>query len=100
MATYAVSFHLKKDSTYNDRYHSLMEEIEKSTVIWAETTSFCLVRSSKTLATFTSSLFLTDFNPLKDKLLVMEVGGVDASARGDIERRADLRSLLPSVTIR
>ena len=100
MATYAVSFHLKKDRTYNDRYDSLMEEIEKSTLIWVETTSFCLVRSGKTLATFTSSLYMTAFDPSKDKLLVMDVGDVNATARGDIEYPATLRSLIPSVTIR
>ena len=99
MATYAVSFHLKKDSSYETRYGSLMEEIRKSSTVWDETTSFCLVERSESLSVFTSKLYMTDFSPSRDKLLVMSVKEVAASARGDINYPATLRSLLPSIDI-
>lgn len=100
MATYAVSFDIKYDKTYSDRYSSLMDEIGKCSRVWDETTSFCLCETAETPEAFERKLFLSNFNTITDKMLVMDVRYDDAIARGKIDYPATLRSLLPSVDVK
>lgn len=49
--TYFVSFVIRNDSTYSDRYEGLMEALRglSPTVWWAETTSFILLESDQSI---------------------------------------------------
>lgn len=91
---YAVSFELRKDSSYNERYQSLMDELGKGTEgLWAETTSFILVRSSEDIATFADRLYFSSkLIDTKDILLVFDHNCSAAIARGPISYPATLES--------
>jgi hypothetical protein len=99
MTTYAVSFDLKSDTTYDDRYKSLMAEIKKGTQrTWEDTTSFVLVDSAETLSGFESRIYInSSFDASKDKLLVMDVTGNSAIFRGKTTYPHTLSTLLPKV---
>ena len=99
MATYAISFNLHYDSTYSDRYDSLMKAIRSSATVWEETTSFALVESSKSLTIFEIDLYLSKFDATKDILVVIDVTNCAAEARGKIADKTKLRKLLPNITI-
>ena len=100
MFTYAVSFTIHSDSDHSRRYTSLMSEIRKSGKVWAETTSFCLVETIEQIADFERRLYLTDFLPSRDRLLVLNVQDDVAIARGDIQYPSLLRSLVPRVQVK
>ncbi|MGB6080213.1 MAG: hypothetical protein WBF99_12215 [Xanthobacteraceae bacterium] len=100
MATYAVSFDLKYDDTYSDRYDSFMKKIRESRKIWYETTSFVLVETTFSLSDFEQGLYLTLFSASKDKMLVMDVSWNNAIARGPIEDKKTLSELLPGIQIK
>lgn len=93
MPSYVVSFDLASNSTYGDRYRSLMEQIRKapSTSAWTETTSFALVATTETLATFADRLyFSSSVNAITDKLLVFNPATSEAVVRGPIQYPATL----------
>ena len=99
MATYAISFNLDYNSTYSDRYQSLMEAIRRCPKVWEETTSFALVESAETLEELERRLFLSKYSSATDLLLVIKVSYDDAIARGPIKDKDKLRALLPGITI-
>lgn len=74
MPHYAVSYDIHYDDTYSSRYESLVNEINKSPSksVWGETTSFALVETTESLAVFALRLYLSEFSPSKDKLLVVD----------------------------
>lgn len=81
---YAVSFELKSDDSYSERYASLMEQLNLDTTnYWDETTSVVLVKSNETIEAFEDRLY---FDSLlikeKDKLLVIDHANSSAVARG------------------
>jgi len=49
MSLFAISFRIHEDSTYETRYESLVEQIQKEAVdnTWEETTSFYLIESEQ-----------------------------------------------------
>lgn len=99
MQTYAVSFKLASNSTYNARYESLMSQIRACDTVWTETTSFALVSSNETLGELENRLYYgTDLLASIDLLMVINVSGDPATFRGTNSYPHTLRSLLPNIT--
>jgi hypothetical protein len=97
MATYAVSFTIKWNDTYNERYDSFMEQIRKCKTVWTETTSFALVETDEKIVDFEFRLWLSKFNSTTDSLLVIDASYDDATIRGPAGNRATLKKLLPGI---
>jgi hypothetical protein len=90
---YALSFELKTDSTYTQRYNSLMHEIRQTpnAAVWAETTSFVLLRSTEDIATLADRLYFKSLLiASKDMLLVIDHATSACIARGPFEYPATL----------
>ena len=88
MPSYGVSFELASDSTYRDRYQSLMRQIDisKANPAWDETTSFALVQTSESLDAFATRLYInTLVSSATDILLVFDPATSSAIARGPIK---------------
>jgi hypothetical protein len=99
MATYAVTFDLKYDTSesYGARYASFMEAIRKCSSVWTATTSFALVQTSEALEDFERRLYLTRFDVTKDQMVVIDVSYDSAISRGAIKEPQKLASLLPGI---
>jgi hypothetical protein len=99
MPTYAITFTIDYDTheSWNRRYDSFMTAVRQCPVVWLETTSFCLVQTSETLAALEQRLWLTSFDSTKDKMVVINVSYDDAICRGAIKDRAKLETLLPGI---
>lgn len=100
MATYAISFCLAADSTYSERYQSLMDVVRSFPTVWEETTSFALVESSLSLEEVERLLYLSKFSPSNDKMLVINVTSDACIGRGKIEYPYTLGKLMPSIEIK
>ena len=99
MATYAISFEIKSDSTYSKRYQSLMAQVHKCSIVWTETTSFALVQTPESLEDLELRLFVqSEISHLRDKLLVINVTNIPGIFRGVNEMPATLARLMPLVT--
>ena len=88
MPSYGVSFELESNSTYSERYQSLMRQINiaQSNPAWDETTSFALVKTAETLEAFALRLYLkTLVSSATDILLVFDPATGTAIARGPIK---------------
>lgn len=95
MPHYAVTFVLKSDSDYADRYDSLMDQINAhpSKMVWSETTSFALVETTEGLETFADRIyFQSSVMSSKDKLVVIDHLNGNAVARGPIQYPNTLKS--------
>jgi hypothetical protein len=86
MANFLVSFRLEENSTYQVRYDSLMEEINKlrtSTTVWDETTSLCIFEANGTAASVCEHLYLTSKVMCPpDILVVVDVGQRTVAQKG------------------
>lgn len=100
MNVFAISFSIKFDTTYGERYDSLMTAIRKCNRLWEETTSFCLVGTNESLTMLEHRLYMTEFSPSRDKLLIIDVGFDRAVARGNISYPATLKGLLPNCDVK
>lgn len=92
---YAISFEIKADATYVTRYNSLMEQIRKTpnAAVWAETTSFVLLRSSENIEELADRLyFSSSLLVSKDMLLVIDHASSACVARGPFEFPATLKN--------
>jgi hypothetical protein len=100
---YAISFELKSDSDYSERYQSLMDEIRKTPGnpgVWTETTSFVLLRSAETIDVLEHRLYYrSKLNAAKDKLLVIDHHSGVAVARGPIEYPNTLKAHFKSCVV-
>lgn len=88
MYQYAVSFSIKSDATYGERYNSLMEQIEKGSIdtSWDETTSFVLVANTEKIEAFANRLYVhSSIDATKDILLVIDHINSVAVARGPVK---------------
>lgn len=101
---YAISFELKADSTYSERYQSLMDEIRKTPGdpgLWTETTSFALIRSNEKIDDLDHRLYVkTSFDHTRDRILIIDHANNVAIARGKIEYPATLKSHFKSCVIK
>jgi hypothetical protein len=93
---YAISFEIKADSTYTKRYNSLMDQIRQTpgnAMIWAETTSFVLLRSSEKIDVLAHRLYYdSELLDSKDMLLVIDHTASACVARGPFEYPNTLKS--------
>lgn len=97
MSTYAISFHLEYNSTYTERYTSLMAAIRQCAKVWEETTSFAIVETHETLDTLERRLWLSQFSSATDILMVIDISYDSCTIRGAAKKRAILKSILPQV---
>lgn len=101
---YAISFDLKADSDYSERYKSLMAEIGKTpgmTGVWGETTAFILLRSDEKIDALEHRLYFnTKLNSAKDKLLIIDHASNVAVARGPFQYQATLKAHFKSCVIK
>jgi hypothetical protein len=49
MAVFLVSFEIRYDHTYQERYRSFVKEVQKSSPWWAESTTFIVVETNETI---------------------------------------------------
>lgn len=92
---YAISFDIHYDNTYTKRYDSLMAAIMATPngAVWAETTSFVLLRSSEDIGTLADRLYYSsDLLDTKDMLLVFDHTASACIARGPFKYPALLKS--------
>lgn len=86
MAIFAISFRIREDSTYEERYDSLVEEIKKEAAgssTWEETTSFFLIESSKGSKSLCNDLYNnSQIVESKDVLLVINLSAKAYAQRG------------------
>lgn len=100
MATYAVVFDIKVDSTHKARRDSLTEQIGRSSTYWDGATSFAIVRSSESIEAFSDRLYReSKIVELKDLLLVVDLDSQEARARGPIANARTLKLLLPQLSL-
>lgn len=88
MYQYAISFSIKSDATYGERYNSLMAQIEKGSIetSWDETTSFVLVANIEAIEVFANRLYVHSLiDATKDILLVIDHANSVAIARGPVK---------------
>ena len=87
MGNFLVSFELRSDHDYAERYKSLTEQIKaKPTEYhWDETTSFAAIETPETIHELASRLYLdTKVNSQKDILLVIDPATSHCIALGPI----------------
>lgn len=88
MAVFAVSFDLEYDANYQSRYSSFMEQVKKTGDWWADTTSFVVVRTSESIDSFCSRIYIdSSFDASKDVYLVSDTEKLSARIRGKIRDR-------------
>lgn len=95
MYSYTVSFSIKADQTYSDRYDSLMKQLrsEPGIQFWDETTSFVLVQSPETIDVFANRLYFRSLLVASiDTLLVIDHSSSACIARGPIKYPFTLNS--------
>lgn len=96
MATHIVSFRIAHDAGYSDRWSSTVDAIRAEAAdgtTWEETSSFFLLRSSKSADSLASSIYVgSGFDATKDKLLVVDVSKNAHATRGKVDYPATLSS--------
>jgi hypothetical protein len=101
---YAISFDLKADSTYSERYKSLMAEIAKtpgSAGVWTETTAFILLRSDEKIEDLEHRLYYgSELSSAKDMLLVIDHASNVAVGRGPFKYPATLKAHFKSFAMK
>ncbi|MEY8841788.1 hypothetical protein AB9K41_22395 [Cribrihabitans sp. XS_ASV171] len=93
MASFAISFRIGNESNDAERYASLVDVTRDLSEdgTWEETTSFILIKSSKSVGDVASHIYLrSKMRTDLDKLLVMEIGSKRYAAYGDIQYPATL----------
>lgn len=77
MAVYAVSFEIKYDSTYSERYKSLIDKINEIATgnVWDETTSFVAFNSNLKIDEVHHALYFGTDLLGDDKLLILQPTG-------------------------
>jgi len=95
MAIFLISFRIQEDSTYEERYESLVDEIknEASGSIWDETTSFFIIESNKASQLLCDDLY--DHSQIVDSKDVLLV--INLSARGYAQRGAQYPNRLSNL---
>lgn len=97
MAKYAISFYLKSNDTYGDRYQSLMDAIHRCRRVWTEPTCLALVETDETLVELERRLWMTRFSSVTDLLFVVDVGDGPCSVRGSAQNRTMLKAIMPQL---
>ena len=88
MSISVVSFRIHEDSTYEERYDSLVEQIKKEAIgsigdMWEETTSFFIIQSNKSSKALCDDLYMSSkVSEEKDILLVINLSQKGYAQRG------------------
>lgn len=102
MATYLITFRLDYNSTYADRWESVIKAIRAQSVdgkTWEEMTSVILLESDKSADAVARDIYISsDFNTVTDKLLVVNSSNNTYATRGEIDYPATLASFFNSST--
>lgn len=97
MATHIISFRIASDSTYADRYESVVNAIKseaESGTTWEETTSLVVLKSSKSADALAGAIYVgSDFYIHKDTLLVVNASNGTCATRGKVKYPATLASM-------
>ena len=97
MATHIISFRIANDSTYADRYASVVDKIRMEAddnTTWEETTSLFVIRSTKSADSLAGSIYVgSEFYSQKDTLLVVNASNGTYATRGEVKYPATLASL-------
>ena len=96
MAIHAITFRLESDSTYGDRYKSVVEAIRKQAgnKYWNEPTSFALIESDGTSKEVAASIDRNStLDQCKDLLLVTNLTQKGYTALGVVKDN-DLHALM------
>jgi hypothetical protein len=97
MAVYLVSFDLKYDSGYSDRYTTFMDQVKHGGQWWADTTSFVAVQTDEDIDAFCTRIYVhSGFDGSKDLYLVLDANVKSGRVRGVIKDQ-HLFTLLPFV---
>jgi hypothetical protein len=99
MAHFIISFRIKSDSDYQNRYESFRRRVETISTgiggVWEETSSFYAIQARNTAQGLCNDLYLnTEFDPSKDIMLVIDVKNQEKATKGAIEYPNSLDSAL------
>lgn len=99
MAHFIISFRIKNDETYQERYKSFTSKVIEiagsSGAVWDETSSFYIMRAMTSAQDLCSTLYLgSDFNSAKDIMVVIDVDNREKATKGPLEWPAVLESTL------
>lgn len=93
MATHIVMFRLDYNSTYSDRWASVIKAIraEADGNTWEEMTSIIVLKSTKSADELARNIYLySDFDAATDKLLVVNSTNNTHATRGEFDYPATL----------
>lgn len=90
MALFAVTFRIKQDGSYTERYNSVVEAIKMAAVFtdkyWDETTSFFLIQSPDGASKLTALIASrSKFDENKDLVVVINLSQNDYAVSGHYE---------------
>lgn len=98
MANFILTFRIKDDATYQDRYDSLLEQlysIAPRPGVWEETSSFIAFAYDGSLDDVHSALyFQSSFSPSKDTMVIVDLSNRRKIAAGVIKYEATLDKCL------
>ncbi|RBL87889.1 hypothetical protein DDE05_00500 [Streptomyces cavourensis] len=95
MAHFIVTFRLKNDSTYQERYESFVDRVRAITPLapWDETSSFFAFRANGSAASICSDLYLNSkFDSTKDQMVVIDLDLKQKATKGKVEYPALLEA--------
>lgn len=85
MPTFAMTFRIDYDSSYDERYDSFVKEIRKRSPNWEDTTSFFVLSTNESIDTFADAIYYgSKFNAAKDLYLIMDTDKKSAVIRGKV----------------
>ena len=97
MPNYWMTFRIKQDASYDDRYDGMMSAIEKVRQgIWAEPTSFMFVESHLEIGDLVRTA-ANSLNPKTDVLVARYIDKDGSRYFGAVEHLDVLKSFLPNI---
>jgi hypothetical protein len=99
MTHFIISFRIKSDESYQQRYESFKSKVVaiagSSGAVWDETSSFYILKAVNTAQGLCSDLYLgSDFNSTKDIMVVIDVDNRQKATKGPLEWPGVLESTL------
>lgn len=88
MAHFIVTFRLKNDSTYQDRYESFIERARAIATLsaWEETSSFFAFHAEGSAVSICTDLYLhSQFDSTKDLMVVIDLDSKQKATQGNVE---------------
>lgn len=100
MAHFIVTFRIKNDSDYQERYESFIKKAEELADggIWDETTSFLAFKSKANNATASSVCsdlyYGSEFSEYRDVMVVIDLDAKSKATKGEIKYPSTLQRCL------